>query len=197
MKKTPLFLACCVVLAAAFAGCASKSAPVAAPVAPESPAPAAPVFELAVPLLARSGSAVSGTVVFREAAGSVAVALSLTGVAPGLHGFHVHEVGDCSAADGTSAGGHFNPHGANHGAADGEARHAGDMGNVEADAAGNVTAELTITGITLTPGLPHSIGGRSLILHAKPDDYVTQPTGNAGARIGCGVIDQSLVTEVK
>ncbi|MBK9070207.1 MAG: superoxide dismutase family protein [Myxococcales bacterium] len=198
MKQTPLFLSCCAVLAAiAFAGCASKSAPVTTPVTPEAPPPAEPVFEVTVPLLARSGSAVSGTVAFRESAGSVAVKLALAGVTPGLHGFHVHEVGDCSAPDGTSAGGHFNPHGANHGASDVEARHAGDMGNVEADAAGNVTAELTITGITLTPGLPHSIGGRSLILHAAPDDYVTQPTGNAGARIGCGVIDQSLVIETK
>ena len=184
--------------ATAIAGCAAKSPQALAPVAPTGPAPAAgPVYEVNVPLLARSGSAVTGTVAFRESAGTVAVTLALAGVAPGMHGFHVHEVGDCSAPDGTSAGGHFNPHGANHGALDADARHAGDMGNVEADAAGNVTAELTITGITLTPGLPHSIGGRALILHAKPDDYVTQPTGNAGARIGCGVIEPSLVMEVK
>ena len=90
MKQTPLFLSCCAVLAAiAFAGCASKSAPVTTPVTPEAPPPAEPVFEVTVPLLARSGSAVSGTVAFRESAGSVAVKLALAGVTPGLHGFHV------------------------------------------------------------------------------------------------------------
>ena len=100
-------------------------------------------------------------------------------------GFHIHEVGDCSSGDGMSAKGHFNPYGKPHG--QGAERHAGDMPNLKSDAKGKakLTADLDI--ITLTRG-PASIIGRGVIIHADPDDYKTQPTGNAGARIACGVI---------
>ncbi|MFT5357871.1 MAG: Cu-Zn family superoxide dismutase, partial [Polyangiales bacterium] len=114
------------------------------------------------------------------------VRVALTGFEPGtLHGFHVHETGDCSAPDGTSAGGHFNPDGHDHGLPEASARHAGDLGNVEADAEGNVNSESRFSDLHLDG--EQGIGGRAVILHANPDDG-GQPTGNAGPRVACGVI---------
>jgi len=148
-------------------------------------------------LEARSGSTVSGTVTFSErqttfggkSTRMLDVRYDITGLAPGeTRGFHVHDVGDCSAPDASSAGGHFNPGGHSHGAMDAPMSHAGDLGNITANPAGR--AEGLITGlmkISLEPGAD-SIIGRSVIVHEKTDDYTTQPTGNAGARVACGVI---------
>lgn len=127
-----------------------------------------------------------GTVAFTAEEGGVRVVVKLTGVPAGEHGFHIHEFGDCSAPDGTSAGGHFNPDNMAHGAQHATARHVGDLGNVTADAEGNVTLNLLDPRLSLNG--PHTIIGRGLILHAQPDDFKTQPTGNAGGRIACGVI---------
>lgn len=137
---------------------------------------------------ATEGNTVSGSVSFTQESGEVVVRIALTGFEPGTrHGFHVHEIGDCSAPDGTSAGGHFNPDGHDHGLpeADAASRHAGDLGNVEADAEGNVNEERRFADLHLDGD--HGIGGRSVILHANPDDG-GQPTGNAGPRVACGVI---------
>jgi Cu-Zn family superoxide dismutase len=108
------------------------------------------------------------------------------GLKKGKHGFHIHEFGDCSAPDGTSAGGHFNPEGKMHGAPVDMSRHAGDMGNIEADESGKAHLEYIDPMMSLTGD--HSIIGRSVILHQNEDDLKTQPTGNAGPRIACGVI---------
>jgi len=132
------------------------------------------------------GNSASGTVVFRQGDDSLQVSVSLTGLEAGsVHGFHVHETGDCSAPDGTSAGGHYNPEGHTHALPDERPRHAGDMGNVTADDEGNVEATLEFDNISL--GGDNPVEDRGLILHASPDDG-GQPTGNAGARIACGVI---------
>ena len=132
------------------------------------------------------GSAVSGTVVFTQQEGSLKVRVRLSGFQAGSsHGFHIHETGDCSAADGSSAGGHFNPEGNDHDVPPDEPRHAGDMGNVAADADGNVEEEMTFTDITLENA--NAIVGKAVIVHADLDDG-SQPTGNAGARAACGVI---------
>ena len=133
------------------------------------------------------GNTVSGTVTFSEDGEQVRVDVALTGLEPGTsHGFHVHEVGDCSAPDGTSAGGHFNPGGHDHGLPDGEGhRHAGDMGNVDADESGAVNTTMHFDNLALDGET--GIDGRSVIVHAGADDG-GQPTGNAGARIACGVI---------
>lgn len=136
---------------------------------------------------AASGSGVSGTVTFSEEAGGVRIYAMLTGLAPGEHGFHVHETGDCSAPDASSAGGHFNPGGMDHGAPEADPRHAGDLGNIVADEAGNATYERVDAHITLGDG-PNSIIGRAVVVHSEPDDMTSQPAGNAGARIACGVI---------
>lgn len=130
-----------------------------------------------------AGNMAQGVVTFTQEQGGVHVVAKLTGVPKGDHGFHIHEFGDCSAADGTSAGGHFNPTSMAHAAPTAEKRHMGDMGNVTADDQGNVALDYIDKHIVLA-----SIIGRGMVLHANPDDMTTQPTGNAGARIACGVI---------
>ncbi len=133
------------------------------------------------------GNATAGTVTFVERMGQVVVIAEVTGLAPNReHGFHVHEKGDCSSGDGMSAGGHFNPDGRPHGP-QGGAHHAGDMPNLVADAGGRARASFALDDVTVGPGAK-SIVGRGLIVHKDPDDYKTQPTGNAGARLACAVI---------
>lgn len=131
-------------------------------------------------------SKVTGKVTFTQQKDGVEVVAELTGLAPGEHGFHVHEFGDCSMADGVCAGGHFNPTGAPHGGPEAEQRHVGDLGNVKADQSGKAMYKRVDKMIALNG--PNSIIGRSVIVHAGADDLKTQPSGNAGARIGCGVI---------
>jgi Cu-Zn family superoxide dismutase len=111
---------------------------------------------------------------------------TVAGLTPGKHGFHVHEYGDCSAPDGSSAGGHFDPGRTTHGAPDAAERHAGDLGNIEADAGGIATVNIQAEGITLGVG-DRSVLGKAIVVHADPDDF-SQPTGNAGARLACGII---------
>ena len=112
--------------------------------------------------------------------------VSVTGLTPGEHGFHVHEVGDCSAADASSAAGHFNPGNKAHGGHDAE-HHAGDLSNLVAGNDGKAEASFILTGLTIGNG-EMNIDGRALVIHASPDDYKTQPAGNSGNRVGCGVI---------
>jgi Cu-Zn family superoxide dismutase len=134
-----------------------------------------------------SGSTATGTVMLQQLGdGSVEVRANLTGVPEGVHGFHIHEKGDCGD-NGNAAGGHYNPTGTPHGAPQADPHHAGDFGNVTADAQGNVTARFTTRSITVAEG-PTTAVGHAIILHANPDDLQTQPTGNAGARIACGVV---------
>lgn len=133
-----------------------------------------------------TGSQVMGTVTFTAGADGVHVVADLTGLKPGKHGFHVHEFGDCSSADGSSAGGHFNPDKHEHAGPDAAQRHAGDLGNIEADASGKAHLEMTDKMMKLSGD--HSIVGHAVIVHEKADDLKTQPTGDAGGRQGCGVI---------
>jgi len=134
-----------------------------------------------------AGNKVSGTVTFVAAADGVKIHAEIAGLTPGKHGFHIHEFGDCSAADASSAGGHFNPTNQPHAGPDTAARHEGDMGNVEADASGNAKLDYVDHQISLTDDAKSAIG-RSVVVHAKPDDLKTQPSGDSGARIACGVI---------
>lgn len=120
--------------------------------------------------------------------------LRVTGSISGLkanseHGFHVHQNGDCSAPDASSAGDHFNPGDVAHGNPSGNVHHAGDMPNIEADDKGNAQVDLRLKGVTLGDGGEHDILGKAIIVHADPDDYSSQPSGNAGSRIACGVIE--------
>lgn len=133
------------------------------------------------------GNKVSGTVTFVPSGDKLKVFAEISGLTPGLHGFHIHEKGDCSAPDGTSAGGHFNPTSKPHGNPERGEHHAGDMVQLVADANGNARQVSYIEGPTLGDG-PGNIIGRSVIIHAALDDYKTQPTGNSGGRQACGVI---------
>ncbi|MFZ2491637.1 MAG: superoxide dismutase family protein [Thermoanaerobaculia bacterium] len=133
-----------------------------------------------------TGSTAQGTVYFKQLPdGSVQVRAYISGVPAGDHGFHVHEKGDCGD-NGNAAGGHFNPAGTAHGAM-AAGTHAGDFGNVTATPGGGAQPMFTTRSITVTPG-PNSVIGKAVILHANPDDFKTQPTGNAGSRIACGVV---------
>ena len=134
-----------------------------------------------------TGNKVTGIVTFTPVADGVQVHAEITGLTPGKHGFHVHEFGDCSAADASSAGAHFNPANQPHAGPDAAARHEGDMGNVEADASGNAKLDYVDHQISVTND-SKSVIGRSVVVHAKPDDLKTQPSGDSGARIACGVI---------
>jgi len=133
------------------------------------------------------GEKISGIVTFTKVPEGIKIIADVQGLKPGKHGFHVHEHGDCSGADGMKAGGHFNPTDSKHGGPDSAERHVGDFGNLEADEKGRAYYERVDTLITFEG--PNSILDKSIIIHADPDDFVTQPTGNSGARIGCAKIE--------
>lgn len=144
-----------------------------------------PKAALAV-LVSGSGSNVKGTIKFTQEANGVRVEANVEGLTPGQHGFHVHEHGDLSKPDLTSAGGHFNPGKHKHAGRDAAERHIGDLGNLEAGADGRATASFVDPHLKLHGA--HSILGRAVIIHAKADDLKSQPTGDAGGRVAGGVI---------
>lgn len=135
------------------------------------------------------GNKVRGIVRFFELPdGRVKIVADIEGLKPGgKHGFHIHEFGDCSSPDAKSAGGHYNPEGYPHAGPPTKKRHAGDLGNLVADKNGRAHYELIVDNITID-GARNPILGRAVIVHEREDDLVSQPTGNAGARLGCGVI---------
>ncbi|HEY0253537.1 MAG TPA: superoxide dismutase family protein [Kofleriaceae bacterium] len=157
------------------------------PPPPPPPPPPAPKHATAQMAGTKKFPKVKGTVEFKETDDGVEVTANLEGLKKGDHGFHIHEKGDCSAPDATSAGGHFNPSGHKHGAPDAEEHHEGDLGNITAEKDGKATKTFTIKGVSLKDG-DTSIVGKGFIIHAKADDMKTQPTGNAGDRVACGVI---------
>ncbi len=162
-----------------FAGCASAGAGM----------PAASASGAHANLEARSGSNVGGTLQVAAMTDGVHVSGQVSGLAPNSdHGFHIHEKGDCSAADAGSAGGHFNPGGQPHGRIGASPHHLGDQMNIHADANGNATVDAHFVGVTLGSGQPNDVMNRALVVHADPDDYTSQPAGNAGKRVACGVI---------
>lgn len=132
------------------------------------------------------GSQVRGKVTFVSEIGGVRVIADVTGLAPGAHGFHIHEKGDCSAPDASSAGGHYNPTGVTHGGPDDQLHHVGDLGNLRADESGRAQLDFVFDFLKLNG--PHSIVGRSVIVHQGQDDLSTDPSGQAGQRMACGVI---------
>jgi Cu-Zn family superoxide dismutase len=133
------------------------------------------------------GNKVSGTVTFVETEGGVRVIALVSGLEPNTkHGFHIHEFGDCSASDASSAGGHFNPDAMSHGGPMDKMHHAGDLGNLEADVNGNATLDYIDPMLAMRGD--YSIIGLSVVVHQNEDDLKTQPSGNSGPRIACGVI---------
>jgi Cu-Zn family superoxide dismutase len=161
--------------AALVAGCQSMSTP-------EEP------LRATAALQPTKGNKTIGEATFEQVGNKVRVIVFAQGLRPEReHGFHIHEAGDCSSGDGMSAKGHFNPHGKPHGDPKSAERHAGDLPALKAGKDGRAKIDVEMDVITLTSG-PANIGGKGLIIHADPDDYKTQPTGNAGARLACGVI---------
>jgi Cu-Zn family superoxide dismutase len=136
----------------------------------------------------KSGSKVTGTITFTKSGDDVEVQGDIENLTPGTHGFHIHDKGDCSAPDAASAGPHFNPTKQHHGGPDGAERHGGDLGNIEADKSGKAhvhwKGKMSMTGAD-------SIIGKSVVVHEKADDLKTDPSGNSGNRIACGVIEAS------
>lgn len=172
-----VFFLILVLVAFGFSGCAK----------PESqPVEKVSVSKAVAVLHPTEGNEVSGVVIFTKEENGVRVVANIENLTPGKHGFHIHEFGDCSALDGTSAGGHFNPEGKQHGAPTAAERHVGDLGNIEADESGKAHLDWLDSHLSLTG--TNSIIGHAVIVHAQEDDLTSQPTGAAGARVACGVI---------
>jgi len=169
MKKCVLAVACGAVFATGCAMMGDKEATATAVLEP------------------RSGSDVRGTVTFTQTGDVVRVSGVVTGHTKGPKGFHIHEKGDCSSADGMSAGGHFNPHKMKHGGPYEPERHAGDLGNLNIGADGTAKFNFVVGDLSVSTRADGIIG-RAVIVHAAPDDLKTDPTGNAGGRLACGVI---------
>lgn len=188
---TALAIACAAAACSQPAEPPPPPAPVQPPPPPAPPAPPAPppAATASAALAPTEGNAAAGTLMLTAEADGVRITGSLAGVAPGgTHGFHVHETGDCSAPDASSAGPHFNPGNHPHGHPGQGEHHAGDMPNLVADDAGALAVDVMVPGVTLGDGAETDVLGRALVLHAKADDYATQPSGDSGARIACGVI---------
>ena len=187
----PLSRAALLAAIATLAACAS--APQQQTAAPGTPAPtahnASTARQAIANLASASGSLVSGRLTLVPMGDGVHLTGDIGGLQPGSsHGFHIHEKGDCSAADASSAGGHFNPGAQPHGRAGQGPHHAGDSDNLVADAGGVAHVNAHVSGVSLGGGAANDIAGRAIVVHAVADDYSSQPAGNAGARVACGVI---------
>jgi Cu-Zn family superoxide dismutase len=175
--------------AAVLALAACSSAPPSPSPPPAAPGPAVSTASGAdIVMTPASGSLVSGKLHATPMQNGVRITGELGGLSRGsTHAIHIHEKGDCSAADATSAGGHFNPAQQQHGRAGSGPHHGGDMDNIVANANGVAVVNVQAIGVSLGGG-DTDIGGRAVVVHAAPDDYQSQPAGNAGARVACGVI---------
>ncbi len=152
----------------------------------EIPPPPKVVATALVDLFPTEGSEANGSVTFEETNGTVKITAEMSGLAPGKHGFHIHEIGDCSSLDASSAAGHLNPGNTQHGAPDSPTHHAGDLGNIEADAEGNASFQMTVDFITLSEG-PNSILGKAVVVETDEDNF--DPSRSNGAGLACGVIE--------
>lgn len=137
----------------------------------------------------KSGTQVTGTVTFTQKGDKVEVVANVKSLSPGKHGIHVHEKGDCTASDASSAGGHFAPGGGQHAGPTDPHRHAGDLGNLEAGADGNATFTITTDALKVGSG-DRDVLGKAIVIHGDADDLTTQPSGNSGGRVACGVIEK-------
>ena len=152
----------------------------------------APVSHQAVAMIgSASGSSVAGTATFTQVGDQIALLVEINGASPGLHAVHIHQYGDCSSPDGKSAGGHWNPTGVAHGKWGEGEFHLGDIGNINVGEDGSGSIELTTDLWEIGTGSDVDIVGRGIIVHAGADDFTSQPSGAAGARIGCGTIEMA------
>jgi Cu-Zn family superoxide dismutase len=156
-----------------------------------SPAVLAKGAKAEAKLESRSGSSVTGKATFTEHDGKVHMKVVVSGLTPGTHAIHLHDKGDCSAPDAMSAGGHWNPSSEDHGKWGHTPYHHGDIGNLVADAKGKAELELDTDLWTIGDGKTTDVVGHAVVVHAKEDDFTTQPTGNAGGRVACGVVQKA------
>ncbi|MBL3658365.1 superoxide dismutase family protein [Fulvivirga sediminis] len=138
---------------------------------------------------AKSDSEITGTATFTETPDGIAFEINVENAEPGEHAVHIHEKGDCSAADGKSAGGHWNPTGVDHGKRGSETFHKGDIGNMTVGEDGKGSLSIVAEDWTIGGEIDSNVVGKAVIIHAGADDFTSQPSGAAGARIGCGVIN--------
>lgn len=161
----------------------------ASPSLAEKATPAEPAQEAVAQIAPTQGNTVNGSVALSGSAQGVHITGSIQGLKPDADfGFHVHEKGDCTAPDASSAGGHFNPTQAQHGNPSGPTHHAGDMLNIHSNAEGIAQVDVTAPGISLHGDPSTDVMGKAIVVHEAPDDYTTQPSGNSGKRVACGVI---------
>jgi Cu-Zn family superoxide dismutase len=168
----------------------SREQPAGAPRQPDSASPT--MAEKATPaaqIAPTQGNTVTGALALAQSPEGVHITGSIQGLKPDAEfGFHVHEKGDCTAPDGSSAGGHFNPTQAQHGNPTGPTHHAGDMLNIKSNGEGVAQVDVTAAGTSLHGDPGTDVMGKAIVVHESPDDYTTQPSGNSGKRVACGVI---------
>jgi superoxide dismutase, Cu-Zn family len=183
-------------LAVILAAC-SREKPAGAPRQPdaaspslaEKATPAEPAHDAVVQVAPTQGNTVTGSLALTGTPQGVRITGSIQGLKPDAEfGFHIHEKGDCTAPDGSSAGGHFNPTQAQHGNPTGSSHHAGDMLNIKSNSEGVAQVDVTAAGTTLHGDPNTDVMGKAIVVHESPDDYTTQPSGNSGKRVACGVI---------
>jgi Cu-Zn family superoxide dismutase len=190
LRPTLLAAAVCTLAACSSTSGTKPSTEAAAAVGPATTSTASMATANLAPA---SGSLVSGKLMLMPMADGVHITGEIGGLGTGMtHAIHVHEKGDCSAADASSAGGHFNPTASAHGRASMPVHHAGDMDNIVASADGVAQIDIHLAGVTLGGGAANDIANRAIVVHASPDDYTSQPAGNAGARVACGVIAATM-----
>ncbi len=161
----------------------------ASPTVAEKATPTEPAHEAVAQIAPTQGNTVTGSLALAQSPQGVRITGAVQGMKPDAEfGFHVHEKGDCSAPDGSSAGAHFNPTQAQHGNPTGSAHHAGDMVNIRSNAEGVAQVDTTAAGTTLHGDPNTDLLGKAIVVHESPDDYTTQPSGNSGKRVACGVI---------
>ncbi|MCF7222867.1 superoxide dismutase family protein [Lysobacter sp. TLK-CK17T] len=172
----------------AIAACTTSTPRPAPAPTPEPPKPVSTAQAAEVILTAASASLVSGKLAVRPVPDGVRLTGEIGGLSPGPHAIHIHENGDCSAVDASSAGGHFSPGSNPHGRVGQGPHHGGDMDNIHADGEGVAQVDVGAVGVTLGGGAVNDVAGRAVIVHGAADDYVSQPAGNAGKRVACGII---------
>ncbi|HXV76180.1 MAG TPA: superoxide dismutase family protein [Candidatus Polarisedimenticolaceae bacterium] len=186
-KLWVLFLVLCAVVA--LAGCGSEQSGSAEPEEAATEPVQPSIQRIDAVLSAKSGSELTGVAIFVKDAAGVSLQLNVENTPPGEHAVHIHEFGDCSADDASSAGGHWNPSTEDHGRWGMPPHHLGDIGNITVGEDGTGSLSLSTDRWTMGDGSVTDIVGKSIIVHADPDDFTSQPTGAAGGRIGCAVIE--------
>jgi Cu-Zn family superoxide dismutase len=197
MRMKTLFLALPAVLAVVGCGQPNRDTPkdAATPPASEETARPSTAEHAMARIEGKSGSSLSGEATLTGGDDSVEIIVRLANATPGVHAVHLHENGDCSASDAASAGGHWNPAGAEHGMRGSSSFHSGDIGNIEVGSDGTGTLNVVAADWSLhSSGSGHNPVGKAIVIHSQGDDFATQPDGAAGQRVGCGVIESRAMS---